>query len=68
MRWTKKCEALDRVIKYLAKHEGAGHMRYARAKRAGEPIGTGITAAAAKTLQVCRKTVHPGYAPGVDGA
>ena len=46
----KSREALDRIVKYLAKHEGAGHMRYAQAKRVGEPIGTGITEAAAKTL------------------
>ena len=46
----KKKKDLDRIIKYLAKHDGLGRMRYAQAKKAGLPIGTGITEAAAKTL------------------
>ena len=45
---------LATAIKYLTVHKNAGRLRYAEAKRAGLPIGTGVTEAAAKTVVAVR--------------
>ena len=41
---------LTKSINYLMRHKKEGRLGYAAAKRAGLPIGTGVTEAAAKTL------------------
>jgi len=45
---------LTTAMKYLTAHKNAGRLRYAEAKRAGLPIGTGVTEAAAKTVVAVR--------------
>jgi hypothetical protein len=47
---SKAYEALDSIIKYLAKNNRAGRLQYAKAKEEHKPIGTGVTEAAAKTV------------------
>lgn len=50
MRLGKKRDSLITAIKFLAKQQRRGRMKYAEAKRRHYPIGTGITEAAAKTV------------------
>lgn len=45
---------LTTAMKYLATHKKAGRLRYAEAKKAHLPIGTGVTEAAAKTVVAVR--------------
>ena len=43
-------EALETAVDFLAKQASQGRMRYAAARAANRPIGTGVAEAAAKTV------------------